>query len=216
MPYDPLLWSAAVSGGACLMWVGFLLALEVRREKAVRQFRGMLTILANTHRQGNSFEDAIGILADLGPDPARGEFRRLQQMIDAGAGRSAILDELACRLPCFESQYLAAALASQSEKPAELQMSLERLEFLRQNRRTSQAEVAAASRTARLWIRALLLSGPFLMTALVLLRPPGILSSLARTASTTVGITLLSVVIVSAAWLISILQKQDEAETVLD
>ncbi len=115
MANDPLLLGITVIGGICLAGVGYLLILQVRREKAVRQFRGMLTILANTHREGHSFEDAVGILADLGPYPARSEFRQLQKSIERGAGRDSVLEELAARLPCFESQYLAAALAP---KPA--------------------------------------------------------------------------------------------------
>ena len=158
----------------------------------------------------------FGFSADLGPSPARSEFRRLQKSIEGGADRALVLEELAMRLPGFESQYLAAALAFQTGKPALLQTSLERLELLRQNRQTGQTQIAAASRTARLWIRAVLLSGPFLLTTLFLLRPPGILTSLSRTASTAAGIPLLAVLIVSAVLLISILQKQDEAETVLD
>jgi hypothetical protein len=87
---------------------------------------------------------------------------------------------------------------------------------LREKRELARERVASACGFARHGIRAALLLGPIVLTAMIGIHPTGMMHSLSQVASSPAGWLILGGVLISALWLVLILQKQDESEIVLD
>jgi Flp pilus assembly protein TadB len=213
---EPVYVAITITGGVILAWLAVLIRAHLRQRLVVRQFRGKLTLFANTFRDGRSFADAVVVLADLGPKPLCREFQKLSRQLQHGDEAGEIAREMCRRIPCFEAEYLATAVMCQQGSPEQLSVSLLRLEQLREKRELARERVASACGFARHGIRAALLLGPIVLTAVIGLRPTRVMNSLSQMVSSPAGWLFLGSVFVSAVWLVLILQIQDESEIVLD
>lgn len=213
---DFLVIALSITGSILLCW-GLLWGYRsLRKQETVKQFRESLGILASSLREGHSFPQALTILADLGPHPLSREFRVLQTLHQQGADLSQLLKELIERFPCFEADYLAKALQCHPDEPARVASCLVRLEQLHQNRKSAKKRVESACSVSRKCLRALLLLGPLTAILFVLFQPELVLIVRSKWTSNRVMWSLLAGLLVCASWFVLILQRQDEAEIVLD
>jgi Flp pilus assembly protein TadB len=173
-----------ISGGVAIVWISLLLLLHLglvvslillpvlaalgalgffgyvrfrmgRRLKAfVAQLEPSTRLMAGGLRVGLGLRQALALVIDELPDPARYEFRRVIGQTNIGVSIFDAIDDLAVRMPAHESLMLARVFRVQSETGGDLARILDQLADTIKDRRQVDRKTDALTAEGRMsaWV----------------------------------------------------------------
>ncbi|MGI9253251.1 MAG: type II secretion system F family protein, partial [Thermomicrobiales bacterium] len=133
--------------GAAIGW--FLPMMVIRRKASKRlaafeaQLAEALDLLVGALRAGHGFLQAIESTAREMDDPLRTELGRVIEQVNVGGSLTDALNELTVRVPSYDVQLLASAIAVQRQSGGNLAEILENLAHTVRERRRVKGEVKA-------------------------------------------------------------------------
>jgi tight adherence protein B len=137
---------------------GFYLFVNFKMKSRLDAFAGQLEpamhLMAGGLRVGLALRQALSIVTDELPDPARYEFRRVVGQANLGASVFDALDEMAVRMPSHESLMIARVFRVQSETGGDLARILDQLAETIKDRRHVGRKVSALTAEGRMsaWV----------------------------------------------------------------
>jgi tight adherence protein B len=127
--------------------------LRSRGDRRVSQFTQQLELclrmMAGALRVGLGLRQAIILVSDEVPDPARREFRRVVGRTNVGASILDALDELSASMPSHEMVMLSRAIRVQAQTGGDLSRVLETLATTIRDRRRIQRKMRALTAQGR-------------------------------------------------------------------
>jgi tight adherence protein B len=125
-----------------------------RRNAFVVQLEPATRLMAGGLRVGLGARQAMAMVTDEMPDPARHEFRRVIGHTNLGASILDALDVLAERMPSHESLMLARVFRVQSETGGDLARILDQLADTIKDRRQVQRKISSLTAEGRMsaWV----------------------------------------------------------------
>jgi tight adherence protein B len=127
--------------------------LRARGERRVAQFTQQLELclrmMAGALRVGLGLRQAIILVSDEVPDPARREFQRVVGRTNVGASILDALDELAASMPSHEVVMMARAIRVQAQTGGDLSRVLETLATTIRDRRRIHRKMRALTAQGR-------------------------------------------------------------------
>lgn len=171
-PLVGVLFVPLCAGAACL---GFRFRVQMKLRKRldtfVQQLELALRLIASGVRIGLGLRQALTIVIEEMPDPARHEYMRVVGQTNIGVSVYDALDNLAKRMPSNETMMMARAIRIQSQTGGDLGKILEHLAETIKERRRIQRKIQALTAEGR--ASAGILSGlpPFLAGFISLTEP---------------------------------------------
>lgn len=143
---------AGVAAGGFNFFVGF--KIRKRLEAFGAQLEPALHLMAGGLRVGLALRQALAIVIDELPDPARYEFRRVVGLTNLGNSVYDAIDAMARRMPSHESMMVARVFRVQSETGGDLSKILDQLADTIKDRRHVYRKVAALTAEGRMsaWV----------------------------------------------------------------
>jgi tight adherence protein B len=127
--------------------------LRMRGERRVAQFTQQLELclrmMAGALRVGLGLRQAIILVSDEVPDPARREFQRVVGRTNVGISMLDALDELAASMPSHEVVMMARAIRVQAQTGGDLSRVLETLATTIRDRRRIHRKMSALTAQGR-------------------------------------------------------------------
>jgi Flp pilus assembly protein TadB len=143
---------AALGAGGFQLFVNF--KIKSRLDAFIAQLEAAMHLMAGGLRVGLALRQAIAIVIDELPDPARHEFRRVVGKANLGISVFDAMDEMAVRMPCHESLMIARVFRVQSETGGDLARILDQLAETIKDRRHVGRKVSALTAEGRMsaWV----------------------------------------------------------------
>ena len=160
------------AGAACGgFWALVQMKLRKRLDTFVQQLELALRLVASGVRIGLGLRQALTIVIEEMPNPARYEYMRVVGQTNIGVSVYDALDNLAKRMPSNETMMMARAIRIQSQTGGDLSKILEHLAETIKERRRIQRKIQALTAEGR--ASAAILSGlpPFLAGFISLTEP---------------------------------------------
>ena len=161
---------AGVSCGA--FWMYVQMKLRKRLDTFVQQLELALRLVSSGVRIGLGLRQALTIVIDEMPDPARYEYMRVVGQTNIGVSVYDALDNLAARMPSHETMMMARAIRIQSQTGGDLAKILEHLAETIKERRRIQRKIQALTAEGRASAGILSALPPFLAGFISLTEPP--------------------------------------------
>ncbi len=142
----------AMGVGGFQFFVNF--KMKHRLDAFIAQLEAAMHLMAGGLRVGLALRQAIAIVIDELPDPARHEFRRVVGQANLGASVFDAMDEMAIRMPSHESLMIARVFRVQSETGGDLARILDQLAETIKDRRHVGRKVSALTAEGRMsaWV----------------------------------------------------------------
>jgi len=149
----------AAAGG---FWILLQMKLRKRLEAFVTQLELALRLISSGVRIGLGLRQALAMVIEEMPDPAKYEYMRVIGQTNIGVSVYDALDSLSKRMPGSETLMMARAIRIQSQTGGDLGKILEQLANTIKERRRIQRKISALTAEGR--ASAVILSGlpPFL------------------------------------------------------
>ncbi|HET9096509.1 MAG TPA: type II secretion system F family protein [Candidatus Baltobacteraceae bacterium] len=160
------------AGVACGgFWMLVQMKLRKRLDTFVQQLELALRLVASGVRIGLGLRQALTIVIEEMPNPARHEYMRVVGQTNIGVSVYDALDNLAKRMPSHETMMMSRAIRIQSQTGGDLSKILEHLAETIKERRRIQRKIQAITAEGR--ASAAILSGlpPFLAGFISLTEP---------------------------------------------
>lgn len=143
---------AAMGAGGFQLFVNF--KIKHRLDAFISQLEAAMHLMAGGLRVGLALRQAIAIVNDELPDPARHEFRRVAGQANLGMSVFDAMDLMAARMPCHESLMIARVFRVQSETGGDLARILDQLAETIKDRRHVGRKVSALTAEGRMsaWV----------------------------------------------------------------
>jgi tight adherence protein B len=144
-----------VAGAGVLGFYGFVsYRIQKRLNAFVEQLEVALRLIASSVRVGLGVRQALNIVIEELPDPARYEFRRVVGQTNIGVSVFDALDTMARRMPCNESLMVARVFRVQSETGGDLARILEQLADTIKGRRQVSRKISTLTAEGRMsaWV----------------------------------------------------------------
>lgn len=190
---------------AALGWFGFAVFVEIcvrrRLDAFIVQLEPATRLMAGGLRVGLGMRQALAMVIDELPDPARHEFRRVVGQTNIGASLFDAMDDLAERMPSPESLMMARVFRVQSETGGDLARILDQLAETIKSRRQVQRKTAALTAEGRMstWV---LMAIPVMLGIFIAASQPTMANALLNTL---VGrLVLLAVAVLEVAAYVSL------------
>ena len=151
---------AALAAGGFWMYVKF--QLRKRLDQFVQQLELALRLISSGVRIGLGLRQAMTIVIEEMPDPARHEYMRVIGQTNIGVTVYDALDNLAVRMPSNETLMMARAIRIQSQTGGDLGKILEHLANTIKDRRRIQRKIRALTAEGRASAAILSVLPPFL------------------------------------------------------
>jgi tight adherence protein B len=138
--------------------LGFLVYVRLRTRLRLNAFVAQLEpatrLMAGGLRVGLGLRQALAIVMDELPDPARHEFRRVIGHTNLGASIYDAMDLLAARMPSHEALMLTRVFRVQSETGGDLARILDQLAETIKDRRQVQRKISSLTAEGRMsaWV----------------------------------------------------------------
>lgn len=158
-----------LSAGA--FYVVVQLKLRKRLDAFVQQLELALRLISSGVRIGLSLRQALTIVIEEMPDPARHEYMRVIGQTNIGVSVYDALDTLAKRMPGNETLMMARAIRIQSQTGGDLGKILEHLANTIRDRRRIQRKIRALTAEGRAGAAILSSLPPFLAGFIALTEP---------------------------------------------
>lgn len=160
------------AGAACLgFWMLVQMKLRKRLDTFVQQLELALRLIASGVRIGLGLRQALTIVIDEMPNPARHEYMRVVGQTNIGVSVYDALDNLAKRMPSNETLMMARAIRIQSQTGGDLAKILEHLAETIKDRRRIQRKIQALTAEGRASAAILSALPPFLAGFISLTEP---------------------------------------------
>ncbi len=161
------------SGGAALLGLRMLVKMKVRKrlEQFSTQLEVALRLISSGVRIGLGLRQALAMVIDEMPDPARHEFLRVIGHTNIGISVYDALDSLAKRMPSNETVMMSRAIRIQSQTGGDLGKILEHLANTIKERRRIQRKIRALTAEGRASAGILSALPPFLGVFIFLTEP---------------------------------------------
>lgn len=158
---------------AAVMGFRIYLNLKLRRrlDAFVQQLELALRLIASGVRIGLGLRQALTIVIEEMPDPARYEYMRVVGQTNIGVSVYDALDNLAQRMSCNETLMMARAIRIQSQTGGDLSTILEHLANTIKERRRIQRKIASLTAEGRASAAILAALPPFLSGFITLTEP---------------------------------------------
>ena len=153
-------------------YVAVQLKLRKRLDAFVQQLELALRLIASGVRIGLSLRQALTIVIEEMPDPARHEYMRVVGQTNIGVSVYDALDDLARRMPGNETLMMSRAIRIQSQTGGDLGKILEHLANTIKDRRRIQRKIKALTAEGRASAAILSALPPFLAMFIALTEPP--------------------------------------------
>jgi tight adherence protein B len=164
----PLCAAAACCGFRMLVQM----KLRKRLDTFVQQLELALRLVASGVRIGLGLRQALTIVIEEMPNPARYEYMRVVGQTNIGVSVYDALDSLAKRMPSNETMMMARAIRIQSQTGGDLGKILEHLAETIKERRRIQRKIQALTAEGRASAAILSALPPFLAGFICLTEPP--------------------------------------------
>jgi tight adherence protein B len=151
---------AAIAWGG--FWMYVKMALRKRLDQFVQQLELALRLISSGVRIGLGLRQALTIVIEEMPDPARHEYMRVIGQTNIGVTVYDALDNLAARMPSNETLMMARAIRIQSQTGGDLGKILEHLANTIKERRRIQRKIRALTAEGRASAAILSVLPPFL------------------------------------------------------
>jgi Flp pilus assembly protein TadB len=141
-----------------IAWLGFASYVRFKMAKRLAAFVTQLEpatrLMAGGLRVGLGVRQALSIVIDELPDPARHEFKRVIGLTNIGASVYDAMDDLAARMPSHESLMMARVFRVQSETGGDLARILDQLADTIKDRRQIQRKCSSLTAEGRMsaWV----------------------------------------------------------------
>lgn len=141
-----------LGAGGFYMFVNY--KIKARLEAFASQLEPAMHLMAGGLRVGLALRQALAIVIDELPDPARYEFRRVVGQANVGASVFDALDEMATRMPSHEALMIARVFRVQAETGGDLARILDQLAETIKDRRHVGRKVSALTAEGRMsaWV----------------------------------------------------------------
>ena len=159
----------ALAAGSCWLYVQY--RLRKRLDTFVQQLELALRLIASGVRIGLSLRQALSIVIEEMPDPARYEYMRVMGQTNIGVSVYDALDDLSERMPGNETLMMARAIRIQSQTGGDLGKILEHLANTIKERRRIQRKIRALTAEGRASAGILSALPPFLSGFIALTEP---------------------------------------------
>lgn len=160
---------------AAVAVVGFYAYIQMRigrRQKLfVEQLEPATRLIAGGLRVGLGVRQALTLVIDELPDPARHEFRRVIGQANLGASVLDAMDDLAMRMSSHEALMVARVFRVQSESGGDLARILDQLADTIKDRRQVHRKIGALTSEGRMSAWVLMLIPVGLATFIVMTQP---------------------------------------------
>lgn len=153
-------------------WMLVQMKLRKRLDTFVQQLELALRLVSSGVRIGLGLRQALTIVIDEMPDPARYEYMRVVGQTNIGVSVYDALDNLAKRMPSHETMMMARAIRIQSQTGGDLAKILEHLAETIKERRRIQRKIQALTAEGRASAGILSALPPFLAGFISLTEPP--------------------------------------------
>src|SRR5579872_6246837 len=163
----PLCAAAACAG----FWMLLQMKLRKRLDTFVQQLELALRLVSSGVRIGLGLRQALTIVIDEMPNPARHEYMRVVGQTNIGVSVYDALDNLAKRMPGNETLMMARAIRIQSQTGGDLAKILEHLAETIKDRRRIQRKIQALTAEGRASAAILSALPPFLAGFISLTEP---------------------------------------------
>jgi tight adherence protein B len=143
---------------AAVGWFGFYFFVDFKIARRLDAFGTQLepamSLMAGGLRVGLGLRQAMAIVIDELPDPARYEFRRVIGQTNLGASLFDAMDVLAARMPSHEALMIARVFRVQSETGGDLARILDQLAETIKDRRQVQRKISSLTAEGRMsaWV----------------------------------------------------------------
>jgi len=164
-----LIVSAGASAGG--FWMLVQVKLRKRLDSFVTQLELALRLLASGVRIGLGLRQALTVVIEEMPDPAKHEYMRVVGQTNIGVSVYDALDSLSKRMPSSETMMMARAIRIQSQTGGDLGKILEQLANTIKERRRIQRKIRALTAEGRASAGILSALPPFLSFFISLTEP---------------------------------------------
>ena len=158
---------AAAAGG----WMYLQMKLRKRLNNFVTQLELALRLIASGVRIGLGLRQALTVVIEEMPDPAKYEYMRVVGQTNIGVSVYDALDSLSKRMPSNETMMMARAIRIQSQTGGDLGKILEQLANTIKERRRIQRKISALTAEGRASAAILSALPPFLSFFISLTEP---------------------------------------------
>lgn len=160
------------AGAACGgFWMFVQMKLRKRLDTFVQQLELALRLVASGVRIGLGLRQALTIVIEEMPNPARHEYMRVVGQTNIGVSVYDALDNLAKRMPSHETMMMSRAIRIQSQTGGDLSKILEHLAETIKDRRRIQRKIQAITAEGRASAGILVGLPPFLAGFISLTEP---------------------------------------------
>ncbi|MFM2186042.1 MAG: type II secretion system F family protein [Burkholderiaceae bacterium] len=142
-----------------------------RMRQLVSQLPDALDLMSRAMRSGHAFSTAVQMVAEDGPQPLAGEFRRVSEHISLGGDPDEAFDALARRVPVDEMRFFVMAVRMQRQTGGQLGEVLGNIAQLVRQRLQLLDKVRVLTAEGRLSAKILAALPPITAGALLLVRP---------------------------------------------
>jgi tight adherence protein B len=137
-------------GAACAgFWALLQMKIRKRLDQFVQQLELALRLIGSGVRIGLGLRQALTIVIEEMPDPARYEYMRVVGQTNIGVSVYDALDNLSKRMVCNETMMMARAIRIQSQTGGDLSKILEHLANTIKERRRIQRKISALTAEGR-------------------------------------------------------------------
>lgn len=165
---DALLLPVCAAASAGGFWMYIQSKLRKRLDQFVQQLELALRLLASGVRIGLGLRQAMTIVIEEMPDPARYEYVRVIGQTNIGMSVYDAIDNLAARMPGNETLMMSRAIRIQSQTGGDLGSILEHLANTIKERRRIQRKISALTAEGRAGAIILSALPPFLTAFIAL------------------------------------------------
>jgi Flp pilus assembly protein TadB len=180
---------------AGIAWLGFNGFVQFRVRRRLHAFGEQLEpatrLMAGGLRVGLGLRQALAIVIDELPDPARYEFRRVIGQTNIGISIFDAIDDLAARMPSHEAMMISRVFRVQSETGGDLARVLDQLADTIKDRRQVQRKTSSLTAEGRMsaWV---LMAIPVCLGLFIFATQPNMADALKYT---TIGHIVLGIVL---------------------
>jgi tight adherence protein B len=161
---------ASASGGG--FWMILQFKLRKRLDAFVQQLELALRLIASGVRIGLGLRQALTVVIEEMPDPAKYEYMRVIGQTNIGVSVYDAMDALSKRMPGNETMMMARAIRIQSQTGGDLGKILEHLANTIKERRRIQRKIRALTAEGRASAAILCALPPFLAVFIGITEPP--------------------------------------------
>ncbi len=161
--------SAGIAGGG--FWMLLQFKLRKRLNAFVTQLELALRLISSGVRIGLGLRQALAMVIEEMPDPAKYEYMRVVGQTNIGITIFDALDSLAKRMPSNETMMMARAIRIKSQTGGDLAKLLEQLANTIKERRRIQRKISALTAEGRASAALLAALPPFLSVFISITEP---------------------------------------------